>query len=226
MSMNMVFMARLGIAGVLGAVIGMEREYRAKEAGVRTHFLVAVGSCLMMIVSQWGFHDMWSMDTSGVDVRFDVSRVAAQIVSGIGFIGAGTIMMHKRAVHGLTTAAGMWAVTGVGMAIGGGLYTLGIFATVFALIALELLRVLRRNIHPRICNFVFTIRDRSGLSRVVQGLNAMNLCILSYAAERTDTGRGEYTRVEVCIREPLSDGKTKLLEFLQQFPDIEIERIE
>ena len=127
---NYVFMIRLALAGILGAAISFERECRAKEAGTRTHFLVAIGSCLMMIVSQWGFGDHFgSADPTGV-IRYDVSRVAAQIVSGIGFIGAGTIMMQKQVVHGLTTAAGLWAVAGIGMAIGGGLYTLGIFATV------------------------------------------------------------------------------------------------
>ena len=97
---NYVFMIRLALAGILGAAIGFERECRAKEAGTRTHFLVAIGSCLMMIVSQWGFGDHFgSADPTGV-IRYDVSRVAAQIVSGIGFIGAGTIMMQKQVVHG------------------------------------------------------------------------------------------------------------------------------
>ena len=122
--MNYSFLARLAIAGLLGAAIGFERECRAKEAGTRTHFLVAVSSCLMMIVSQWGFQDMTAFAGNGF-YRCDASRVAAQIVSGIGFIGGGTIMMQKQVVHGLTTAAGLWTVAGIGMAVGGGLYGLG-----------------------------------------------------------------------------------------------------
>ncbi|MBQ4337167.1 MAG: MgtC/SapB family protein, partial [Lentisphaeria bacterium] len=98
MDMNGEFILRMTIAGLLGAAVGFEREYRAKEAGTRTHFLVAVGSCLMMIVSQWGFQDLGVMNTHGLDIRGDVTRVAAQIVSGIGFIGAGTIMMQKQVV--------------------------------------------------------------------------------------------------------------------------------
>ena len=117
---------RLVLAGVLGGIIGAEREYRAKVAGTRTHLLVALGAALMMLVSRNGF--------GGVG---DPGRVAAQIVSGIGFIGAGAIMVNKHAVHGLTTAAGIWVAAGIGMAIAAGLYTLGIAATLLSLLGLE-----------------------------------------------------------------------------------------
>lgn len=104
------FAWRLLLAGVLGAVIGLDREYRAKEAGFRTHFLVALGSALFMIVSQYGFSGV----LAGADVKLDPSRVAAQVVSGIGFLGAGTIIFQKQVVRGLTTAAGLWATAGIG----------------------------------------------------------------------------------------------------------------
>ena len=90
------------MAGVLGAIIGLDREYRAKEAGFRTHFLVALGSALFMIVSKYGFWDILG-DTG---IGLDPSRIAAQVVSGIGFLGAGTIIIQKLFVRGLTTAAG------------------------------------------------------------------------------------------------------------------------
>ena len=117
---------RLLLAGFLGALIGAEREYRAKVAGTRTHLLVAIGAALMMIVSRYGFEG-----------QGDPSRVAAQIVSGIGFIGAGAIMVNKHAVHGLTTAAGIWVAAGIGMAIAAGLYAVGIASTVLSLVGLE-----------------------------------------------------------------------------------------
>ena len=104
-----------------GTVIGLDREYRAKEAGYRTHFLVSLGSALIMIVSQYGFMEVVKME--GIDL--DPSRVAAQVVSGIGFIGAGTIIFQKQIVRGLTTAAGIWATSGIGLAIGAGMYWLG-----------------------------------------------------------------------------------------------------
>ena len=128
-----VIVGRLALAAALGMVIGIERTYRAKTAGIRTHFLVALGSALFMIVSRYGF------DGAG-----DPGRVAAQIVSGIGFLGAGTIIMQKHVVHGLTTAAGMWVAAGIGMASAAGLYSVAVISTVLALIGLETVGRLNR----------------------------------------------------------------------------------
>ena len=105
---------------VLGFLIGLERKTRAKEAGVRTHTIVCFGACLLMVISKYGFSESSA----------DASRVAAQIVSGIGFIGAGMIVYRKNAVHGLTTAAGVWATAGIGMACGAGLYFVAVGGTV------------------------------------------------------------------------------------------------
>ena len=142
MSMTWDFILRLFIAGALGAVIGLDREYRAKEAGYRTHFLVSLGSALIMIVSQYGFMEIIKIE--GIDL--DPSRVAAQVVSGIGFIGAGTIIFQKQIVRGLTTAAGIWATSGIGLAVGAGMYWLGISATILTLIGLEALSYLFKSI--------------------------------------------------------------------------------
>ena len=121
-----VLITRIVIAGLLGGIIGAEREFRAKIAGTRTHLLVAVGAALMMIVSRYGF-----------DGQGDPGRVAAQIVSGIGFIGAGAIMVNRKAVHGLTTAAGIWVAAGIGMAVASGMYAIGVATTLISLIGLE-----------------------------------------------------------------------------------------
>ena len=121
-----VLITRIVIAGLLGGIIGAEREFRAKIAGTRTHLLVAVGAALMMIVSRYGF-----------DGQGDPGRVAAQIVSGIGFIGAGAIIVNRKAVHGLTTAAGIWVAAGIGMAVASGMYAIGIATTFISLIGLE-----------------------------------------------------------------------------------------
>jgi putative Mg2+ transporter-C (MgtC) family protein len=125
---------RLALAGVLGGVIGAEREYRGKVAGTRTHLLVALGSALMLLVSQHGF-----------GAQGDPGRVAAQIVSGIGFIGAGAIMVDRKSVHGLTTAAGIWVAAGIGMATAAGLYGLAIATTVLALVGLEVFGIILFN---------------------------------------------------------------------------------
>ena len=119
----------------MGGLIGLEREYRAKEAGFRTHFLVAMGSALFMVVSAYGFGDAMLSDLH----RWDVSRIAAQVVSGIGFIGAGTIIFRKteNVVVGLTTAAGLWVTAAIGLACGGGMYVLSIGCTLMVLFGLE-----------------------------------------------------------------------------------------
>ncbi|MBR1587509.1 MAG: MgtC/SapB family protein [Kiritimatiellae bacterium] len=137
--LSLELVGRLVLAGALGALIGAEREFRAKTAGTRTHFLVALGSALLMVVSQYGFMDPATAGTHTADA----ARVAAQIVSGIGFIGAGTILVQKHAVHGLTTAAGMWVAAGIGMASAGGLYVIAISATLLSLAGLELLGMIR-----------------------------------------------------------------------------------
>lgn len=128
------FFIRLVVAGILAGFIGFEREARSNEAGLRTHFLVGIGAALIMIVSQYGFFPVLE-----ANVRVDPSRIAAQVVSGIGFLGAGIIFKEKGAVKGLSSAAGIWAVAGIGLSIGSGLYLLGIFATFLVLAAFEIL---------------------------------------------------------------------------------------
>lgn len=134
--MELDFIIRIFVASLLGGAIGLEREYRDKAAGFRTHFLVALGSALFMIISAYGFEGVLVGDFNA-PVRLDVSRIAAQVVTGIGFIGAGTIIFQKNAVRGLTTAAGVWVTAAIGMACGGGMYILAIVSTALVLIGLE-----------------------------------------------------------------------------------------
>ena len=125
---------RLVVAGLLGGLIGAEREYRAKVAGTRTHLLVAIGAALMMIVSRYGFEG-----------QGDPARVAAQIVSGIGFLGAGAIIVEHHSVNGPTTAAGIWVSAGIGMTVVSGLYAVSVAATILSLVGLEVLGWFFRN---------------------------------------------------------------------------------
>ena len=124
--------ARLILAAVLGSVIGFERERLSWAAGLRTHMLVCVGAALFMLVSAFGFNDVLGRD----HVVLDPSRVAAQVVSGIGFLGAGSILLRGEVIRGLTTAASLWSVAAVGLAVGGGLYTAAIAATIIILVIL------------------------------------------------------------------------------------------
>ena len=128
------FIIRLLVATALGAVIGLDREYRTKAAGFRTHVLVALGSALFMIISVHGFDDL---PKDQMTLRMDPARIAAQVVTGIGFIGAGTIIFQKNVVKGLTTAAGLWVTAAVGMACGVGMYVLAIVSTLLVLICFE-----------------------------------------------------------------------------------------
>jgi putative Mg2+ transporter-C (MgtC) family protein len=127
---------RLLIAAVCGAFIGYERSARLKNAGIRTHIIVALGAALTMLISKYGFYDL--LQNPGIGL--DPSRIAAQIISGISFIGAGTILVRGDGVNGLTTAAGVWATAAVGMAIGSGLYFIGIIASILIVASQYLFR--------------------------------------------------------------------------------------
>jgi putative Mg2+ transporter-C (MgtC) family protein len=130
---------RISIAAGLGGAVGLERELREREAGLRTHLVVCVGSALFTLVSAYGFHDF--LVSGGSLVRTDPTRIAAQIVSGIGFLGAGAIIRQGLSVRGLTTAATLWLVAAIGMACGAGYYVPAIISTGVALITLGPLRI-------------------------------------------------------------------------------------
>ena len=133
MTIEWNFILRIFVAGLLGGLIGFEREFRAKEAGVRTHFIVALGSALFMIISQYAFGG-----------RFDAARVAAQVVSGIGFIGAGVIIFQKNSIRGITTAAGLWVAAAIGLASGAEMYSVAIAATLMTVLVLETMHFITR----------------------------------------------------------------------------------
>lgn len=112
-------------AALLGAMIGYERHYQSKEAGIRTHTFVAMASALLVIISKYGFE--------GAD-KYDAARVAASVISGIGFLGAGVIFVRKDVIHGLTTAAGIWSTSAVGMAVGAGMYIIGAISAILMIV--------------------------------------------------------------------------------------------
>ncbi len=138
---------RLALAAVLGGLIGVERELREREAGLRTHLLVSLGSALFTIVGAYGFHE--SLDSGANVVRADPTRIAAQIVTGIGFLGAGAIIRQGLSVRGLTTAATLWVVAAVGLACGAGYYSAAVITTALVLLALYPLRVIAYRILVR-----------------------------------------------------------------------------
>ena len=131
---NLQLILRIIVAGLCGIAIGYERKNRAKDAGVRTHCIVACASALMMIISKYGFNDFFEAGAFMGDVRLDPSRMAQGIVTGVGFLGSGMIFVQRGTTKGLTTAAGIWATSGIGMALGAGMYVMGIMSTVIILV--------------------------------------------------------------------------------------------
>jgi len=154
---NLELVGRLAGAALLGSAIGFERERAARAAGLRTHMLVCVGSCLVMIVSAYGFSSVL-----GDHVVLDPSRVAAQVVSGIGFLGAGAIILRKDSVRGLTTAASIWATAGIGLAAGGGLYVAAAASTVIILVILAGLKPIEARYDASRRSFELHLRARRG----------------------------------------------------------------
>lgn len=161
------FVLRLLAAALAGFIIGFERKSRSKEAGVRTHTLVAVGAAIMMILSKYAFGDM-IINELGVRGA-DGARIAAQVVSGIGFLGAGIIVYRRDTLRGLTTAAGIWATAGLGMAFGAGMYIVGAVGTVVILGVQILLHLPIKAFHTRmfmIVHAVIRLDNEEVLSKV------------------------------------------------------------
>ena len=197
--------ARLLGAAVLGGVVGFERERLLWAAGLRTHMLVCVGSALIIIVSAYGFNDV-----IGRNIVLDPSRIAAQVVSGVGFLGAGTILFRGEAVKGLTTAASLWAVAGIGLAAGSGLYVAAIACTVIILIVLAGLKPIEERYRNRIQTRTLVVlaeRDRFTLDTLKEasGPNARRIqqfVLKQTGTEEVDEAEVAFTRLpEAAVRE-------------------------
>ncbi|MGH2347364.1 MAG: MgtC/SapB family protein [Chloroflexota bacterium] len=209
---------RLLMAAMLGAVIGLERERLERNAGLRTHTLVAVGSCLMMLVSAFGFGDAVNPART---VVLDPSRVAAQVVSGIGFLGAGTIILRKNAVRGLTTAASVWAVAGLGLAVGGGLYGAAVAATVLLLVVLVVMRILERKLflHKRVHTItVELLNGKHAVSAVARAIDAAGVDL--QALRLLPGGPDTEDRLDLAVRAPGNANLAAMLEGLSSLAGV------
>ena len=216
------FILRLCVAGLCGTVIGLDREYRVKDAGFRTHFLVALGSALMMIVSQYGFEGFLA-DHDGT--RFDPGRIAAQVVSGIGFIGAGTIIIHRQLVRGLTTAASLWATAGIGLAAGAEMYVVAGAATLLTLFGLEVLTLFFGELGHRRTMIVFSAADRAAFDELFNRLQCRDYSVVSYEVEASRTPEGVVHRATLVIRSKGTASEEGYIDLLRGNPDITVERI-
>lgn len=145
---------QLFVSAFLGAAIGTEREFRNRSAGFRTHILVSMGACLIMIISSDAFPDL---DT-------DPTRIAAQVVSGIGFLGAGSIMQNKNEIRGLTTAANIWVCGAIGLAVGAGMYSLAISATIIVLLVLTIISTAVKKFYKNFSDSIKLKKDEVSLT--------------------------------------------------------------
>lgn len=216
------FVWRLVLAAIFGTIIGLDREYREKEAGFRTHFLVSLGSALMMIVSQYGFSEILTHD----GVSLDPSRIAAQVVSGIGFIGAGTIIFNHQIVRGLTTAASLWATAGIGLTAGAGMSWLALAATILTLVALEGLSLVFRSLGSRRMVVVFSASDRTGVADTLDRIRTDGYMVVSYeVVPQVVGGDGITYRVTMVVKAKSGSDNNQLLALLRENTDIIVERI-
>lgn len=216
------FVWRLVLAALIRNDNRSDREYREKEAGFRTHFLVSLGSALMMIVSQYGFSEILTHD----GVSLDPSRIAAQVVSGIGFIGAGTIIFNHQIVRGLTTAASLWATAGIGLTAGAGMSWLALAATILTLVALEGLSLVFRSLGSRRMVVVFSASDRTGVADTLDRIRTDGYMVVSYeVVPQVVGGDGITYRVTMVVKAKPGSDNNQLLALLRENTDIIVERI-
>ncbi|MCI8624370.1 MAG: MgtC/SapB family protein [Provencibacterium sp.] len=187
------YVVRLVAAAVCGAAVGYERKNRLKEAGIRTHLIVSLASALMMVISKYGFYDVLVHES----IKLDPARIAAGIVSGIGFLGTGMILIRNKSISGLTTAAGIWATMGVGMAMGGGMYILGLSATALIICAQILLH---RNLHwlqmPLVEAVSVRLYDNAeAVAFLQQRLAEHKIQVVNLKADKTEAGIIEVTLI-------------------------------
>ena len=214
---------RLLVAGILGTVVGLEREYRAKAAGYRTHFLICLGSATFMLVSQYGFNAVIEKYGGQVNaMRLDPARIAAQVVSGIGFLGAGTIILQKQIVKGLTTAAGLWALAGVGLAIGAGMYFVGIAATVFILIGLEVLRFFFKGLGLRSLGLEILVPEQAQLESIQKILAESRYMVSNYNVSEMPNGY----KVDVVVRIHNKNDENELFRRLHEIKNLMLMKLD
>ncbi|ASN03711.1 MgtC/SapB family protein [Virgibacillus necropolis] len=191
-----LMMVRVVIALLLSGLIGFERELKNHSAGFRTHILVGVGSCLMMLLSLYGFEEF--IEESG-NIRFDPARIPSYVISGIGFLGAGTIMVNGMTIRGLTTAASIWTVAGLGLVVGAGMYATAVFTTLVILLSLVFLNNFDKLFKKGVSSNLIEIVALPGLqiNNIVSIFESFDLTIKKVEIERVDENiRNIFIRID------------------------------
>lgn len=206
--MTLDFILRIFVAGLLGGAIGLERGLRAKEAGLRTHFLVALGSAMFMIISQYAFEGR----------THDAARVAAQVVSGIGFIGAGVIIFQRNVIRGVTTAAGLWVAAAIGLACGSGMYLLAVAAAVLSIICLEAMHFVSRHWGEKEITVTFNAVDHKSALDIIGELKKNRVDVASYSMSEG--------KVTIVTRVRRDEQLSRVYLLLSNIDGVSVERIE
>lgn len=203
---------RLLLAACCGLCIGVERHNRLKEAGMRTHLLVCMGAALLMMVSKYGFFDVASL---GEFFKADASRIASNVVTGVSFLGAGTIFVRNRSITGLTTAAGIWVTAGIGLAMGAGLYLVALASTIMIIAAQSILHSGRLT-GAGMMALVLRIDGRNGtVSQTVQQLQSIGaeLVDLDVAQKKNDI-----IKIEMRVKPLRSTDQLTVIQELEKLP--------
>ena len=207
------YLCRLVVAAVCGAGIGLERTLRQKEAGLRTHIIVALGSALMMIVSKYGFFDLFMYD----NVKFDGSRLAANIITGVSFLGSG-IIIYKGSIKGLTTAAGIWATASVGLAIGAGMYTIGIGATVILVIFKLVFHMFFQSFENTVYEFRVTLNDNPEALKTFRAMLEDNKILIEQC--KMTRNKNATISLDIMIKKSRSTSMDEIMLIAEQDDDV------
>ena len=191
---QLIFIFRIGISCLCGIIIGYERKNRAKEAGIGTHCIVACTSAMMMIISKYGFYDVIGIVHDAGTARLDPSRMAQGIVTGVGFLGAGTIFIQRGSIKGLTTAAGIWATCGIGIAVGSGMYVIGIVTTLIVLVVQEILHSGNGHTisHKLKTLRMYNVNETGFQAKTTQYLERLDIIVTDVSLIKNDDGGYEY----------------------------------
>ncbi|PYI52223.1 MgtC/SapB family protein [Paenibacillus flagellatus] len=216
---------RMVLAAVLGGLIGLEREWSNHAAGFRTHILVCIGSASIMLLSIYGFSEF----AAEPNVRMDPARLAAQVISGIGFLGAGAIIRNGSSISGLTTAASVWVVAAIGLSVGAGFYYASVLATFLVLVSLFLLNKWEKHLlrHRRNQEIAIKIFDKPGsLGRIAtkfgeQGIQIKNVVMQSVNdLSDGDTGAGGTMELRFTLRTANADKLLRAIDDILALPDV------
>ena len=216
------YLLRLLLSVCLGGIIGLEREYRAKDAGARTHSLVSLGGALFMVLSYGGVDFVLEQVSN---VSLDPSRIASQVVTGIGFIGGGIIIFQKNVVHGLTTAAGLWVTSAIGMACGAGLFLVSISVTVMVLICMETFHLILNRFSRRNINIILSASTPEEIQRIVEQIKVAGMQVDSFEYQ-TRTG-AQHLACAATLEIKIKHGKkaVDVFDYLSQFDKVTIEHL-